>query len=305
MFCAFLFSHLSRYFFLAEIVNTFRLQLAIGLLPLPFLLWRFQLKVASLILGLIACWTICGIAFSYLPVEQPVGGKKQVTIMSFNVFGRNMQVQDTLELIEGVDPDVVLILEYANHWHAGLAPLNETYPYRSLHPRWHGFGIAVFSKYPISQARVFQLTRETVDVPFLQATVNLGEQELMLMGVHTISPTNKFRFELRNRQLEEIADLIETQPNKSTIVMGDFNAVPWSPFVLDLKARTGLRDSRDGFGYQASWHTFWWPLRVPIDQALVSNNIHVHRRWIGKDVGSDHFPLITTVSIANENAGGN
>ena len=127
--------------------------------------------------------------------------------------------------------------------------------------------------------------------------VNFGEQIIRVVGVHTLSPTNRFRLDIRNRQFVEIGDalLAEATP---TVVMGDFNCTPWSPFLSDFLKRTGYRDSRQGFGYQPSWPSMYQLLRIPIDHAFVSEDIHVHNRYIGKPPRSDHLPIVFEISTA-------
>ena len=102
--------------------------------------------------------------------------------------------------------------------------------------------------------------------------------------------------EIRNNQLAEIAMHLQ-DGSKPTILVGDFNCVPWSPFMKDMLETIDLRDSRVGFGYHASWPTDLIPLRIPIDHAFVSDGIHVSDRQLLGTTGSDHFPLVLEFSI--------
>ncbi len=85
---------------------------------------------------------------------------------------------------------------------------------------------------------------------------------------------------------------------KDVYVMGDFNCTTWSPFLQDFLQLTNYRDSRQGFGVQASWPADKWWARIPIDHAFVSKDVHVHSRVVGTPASSDHLPIIFEISAA-------
>jgi endonuclease/exonuclease/phosphatase (EEP) superfamily protein YafD len=130
------------------------------------------------------------------------------------------------------------------------------------------------------------------------ANVTFGGQTIRLAALHVLSPTNRYRLDLRNHQFEEVAEILSRQ-DVPTVVMGDFNCTPWSPFLHEFLQQTQYRDSRQGFGYQATWHAKHWLLRIPIDHAFVSETVHVHSRYVGRNAGSDHLPIVFEVSTAS------
>jgi endonuclease/exonuclease/phosphatase (EEP) superfamily protein YafD len=236
-----------------------------------------------------------GVVWIYVPLEQPGPGSETLKVMSFNVLVRNSEYQEVSDLIKQIDPDVVAFLEYSENWYQALDGLSEQYPHHVARPRWHGFGIAIYSKYPLSNLEVIQLTQDETDNPFVVADVTFKNQNIRLAAFHALSPINRYRMDLRNRQLAEVAQYLARR-DAPTVVMGDFNCTPWSPFLNDFLNETGFRDSRQGFGYQATWHAGYWPLRIPIDHAFVSDEIHVHSRYVGPNAGSDHFPIVFEIS---------
>ncbi len=135
-----------------------------------------------------------------------------------------------------------------------------------------------------------------VDGPMLVTRVTVGDQKIRLVGVHLLSPTSVTRLEFRNEQMKEAAEYLKAS-DEPTIVMGDFNCTPWSPFLSDFLEATGYRDSRQGFGFQATWHKDLGLFKIPIDHALVSDQVHVHDRFVGQPGGSDHLPIVFTVSV--------
>ena len=294
----FLFSFLGRYFFLAELLGNFRLQLSVLMVPLAltvFRIGRWRWLALSLIIA--TGWSFFSLGSVYFPTNQPPAGPKKLRIMSFNVLGYNPMRDEVIEEMHKTDPDVIMVLEYTHIWHGRLSRLDAEYPHQVLQPRWHGFGMAVFSKYPLSDTSVTQLTKEVTDNPLIITNVSFGEQKIRLCGAHVLSPTSSLRLELRNQQYDELAQELGND-DVPTVVLGDFNSVPWSPFVNDLLKKTGYRDSRQGFGFHASWHAEYPILLIPIDHAFVSDDICVHSRTLGSNAGSDHLPIIVEVSTA-------
>lgn len=294
----FLYSLLGRYFFFAELIGNFRCQMLFMLVPVALLALATRQRWLAAGLSIAIAWCMIGVVWILLPASQPPPGTNRLKVMSFNVLAGNSEYESVNTLIRETDPDVITFLEYADNWHAALDGLSEQYPYYIRHPRWHGFGIAMYSKFPLSDSEMLQLTKDRTDIPFLVANVNFGGQTLRLAALHVLSPTNRYRMELRNRQFSEVADYL-SRSEVPTVVMGDFNCTPWSPFLSDFLGQTGYRDSRQGFGYQASWHSRYWLLRIPIDHAFVSDEIHIHDRYVGRFAGSDHFPIVFELSTAN------
>lgn len=298
VFAAWMFTLASGYYLLAELINSFKAQLTVLLLACALFLLVLKQRTMGWLLLLVSVWQLLALASIYLATDQPDAGKAPLAIMSINVWGDNKQYQQVVEQIEDVSPDVLLVVEYNNQWHQQLKILHSQYPHRLLEPRWHGYGIGLFSKLPLADTDVWQLTASQTDVPALSAKVKIGSRSLRLAGLHTMSPTSSLRMSLRNDQMDEIAQRLESD-EAPTVLMGDFNCTPWSPFFKDLIANTGLRDSRQGKGFHGSWNvdtpSFFW---IPIDHAMVSDEVHVHQRWVGAPCGSDHLPLILEVSIA-------
>lgn len=96
---------------------------------------------------------------------------------------------------------------------------------------------------------------------------------------------------LRNEQLEEIAEFVRDKPGH-VVVLGDLNVTPWSKSFQKFTESANLRDSRRGFGVNATWPAWLGGLGIPIDHCLVSEGIVVRNVETGESVGSDHRPLI-------------
>ncbi len=296
----FIVSLLGRHFYLCELIGNFRAYILALLIPCGLILWFTGKRKRAVLFAAASMWCSLGVITPLFPHLQPPAGNEVVKIMSFNVLGENREHQAVIGHIKQHDPDVLTVLEYTDQWPTALQRLNEIYPYRLEQPRWHGFGIAIFSKRPFTNPSATQITKGVTDNPFVTIDIEVDGRPLRLAGLHLLSPMNRARLKIRNRQLEEIAKIL-VQRNVPTIVMGDFNCTPWSPFLSDFMERLQLRDSRNGFGYQASWNAKRPLLSIPIDHALVSPEIHVHSRVLGDFAGSDHLPVVFEVSLAAEN----
>ncbi len=81
------------------------------------------------------------------------------------------------------------------------------------------------------------------------------------------------------------------------MVLGDLNVTPWSPFFRDLLREGALRNARKGYGLRPTWPTMLPPLLIPVDHCLVSSGVTVHDCRAGRNVGSDHYPLVVDFSL--------
>ena len=297
---AYLFSFFGQRFFVAELLSNFRFQFLI-LFVIALVLAK-PLKASWLLFTCMffaSAWSGWEMGQLYLPATQPKAGKTVLRVMSFNVLTINNDFDTSIREIRKHDPDIIAVLEYAGMWHVALDLLNETYPHQHRDPRWHGYGIAIFSKLPFEDCGAIPLTEKEIDNPSAFAKVKVDDQVLRLMAVHVMSPINRNRLELRNQQFEEIASNINAE-SIPTILVGDMNCSPSSRYMSELIDSSNLRDSRKGFGIHGSWPGLPAPFSIPIDHVLVSDSIHVHDRFLGDRGGSDHRPVIVDVSLSGD-----
>ena len=131
----------------------------------------------------------------------------------------------------------------------------------------------------------------------VEVTVDVGGETVSMLGVHPLSPTSERRAKLRDLQLDFAAAWASDIEGRA-LVVGDFNATPWSQPFRRLESSSGFTNSLDGFGVQASFPAGVNPIfRVTIDHLLYSEGFEVVDRRLGPSFGSDHYPLLVELAL--------
>lgn len=283
-------------FWMLELLTHFRLQfLAVQTSLLLACLWGHRWILLAMLLPFTAIHAAT-VAPYWPRADYPAVNQNELELMTANLYGRNDEHARFIELARRARPDVLLLLEYTPDWAAALAPLEVDYPYRLVDERPGFFGMALFSRFPLVEARRVDL----LGVPAIDAQLALGASgRLRLIGVHTKPPMSEVLARERNAQLDLVADLVvaETGP---LIVTGDFNATPYSPVLSNWLERTALTDARRGRGFGISWPTSLPLLGIPIDHVFISEDFLVNAHYYGPAFGSDHYPVVTRLSLRGE-----
>ncbi len=123
-----------------------------------------------------------------------------------------------------------------------------------------------------------------------------GEQ-IEILGIHPPSPISAPRSSRRDLMLRVAGDWAAARDGP-VVVLGDFNATPWSAAYRALRWRGGLVDSLSGSGYQGSWPAGWGPFAIPIDHVLHTPDLGTTGRRTGPPLGSAHRPVVVSVGMA-------
>jgi endonuclease/exonuclease/phosphatase (EEP) superfamily protein YafD len=219
----------------------------------------------------------------------PVGTPLRVLVL--NVHTESSGFARVAKLIADTKPDVLGLVEVDSRWLAALAPALTGYAHRIEQPRNDNFGIALYTTLPMTGAA------DSVGslLPTVVATIDVQGTQLGVLLTHPIPPVSRAALTDELSQLAAVAR--RARELTPVIVMGDFNATPWSRPFRDFIATSGLCDSRAGFGLQASFPAESALLRIPIDHVLVSCTIGVRSRAIERDVGSDHLPVLVELVV--------
>lgn len=276
-----------------DVLANFRAQyvVALALLGLVIMLTRWR-KTGYFVLG-VALINLIVVLPLYIgaPAEARVEADT-IRVMSFNLLSTNEQYSDVIEYIDSVDPDLVFLHEASRPWEVALDSAGLDYDI--VRPRSDDliFGTLVLIRgedvIPISHGFASSAPRAVS----LRYTPFGWDQPLSVLSTHPLAPTDQERAGLRDAQLAFAGEWASSQSD-AHIVVGDFNATPWSSPFRDLMGTTDLINSQTGFGLQPSFPTTSnLLLRIPIDHLLYSDALEVTGRQLGPALGSDHFPLV-------------
>ncbi|MCC7333699.1 MAG: endonuclease/exonuclease/phosphatase family protein [Pirellulaceae bacterium] len=326
---------LARYWWLADLVANLRVQLVIGMtFALVGLLilrsWRWLA-----VLGALTIWQTLAFssAFTVINViEFPQAsaahsasenGTPGTTLRVFllNALTGNDQHDRIVEQIRQSNPDVIAILELSSALQQRLqAEFGNSYSTAICESQDDGnFGIGIWTRLPARDAGIFQLSLP--GLPSAEVDVRVGDQWVHIVANHPLPPIGPGNFAERNRHLQLLAQRLrepheqsansvgdhratlrksqEQTSREATIVVGDLNLTPWSPWFDDLLATTHLTSAAAGRGLQPTWYRWpTLPFGLVLDHGLYSKELHCNSRTILSDCGSDHRAVVFEFSEA-------
>jgi len=271
----------------------FRHQLAIGLIICGVVAAFARWKKTAIAVGLLAAVNLALVVPLYFGPSRPES--TELRILSFNVLASNRRYGEVVDFIRASDADVVVLHEVTRRWEEVIEEAAATFddwPYEITKARARGdlFGSMVLVE---AGAEVESFGFALTDPRAIEILLPDG---VALLAIHPLSPSSEFRAEQNDRQLLFATEWAAGQDGP-TIVVGDFNATPWSFPFRRLVSSTDLSNSARGFGLDLSYPADGnLLLRVPIDHLLFSDGLAVVDRRLGPAMGSDHFPL--TVDLA-------
>jgi len=317
-------------FWWLSLVNTFAYVLFLPLLvllPLALLLGMRRNTLRLIPLALIG-----GLWFApyYLPKSQMEASGQTLRVLTFNVWGHNKTMANTLAWVKDQDADIVLLQELIPYYVDKLLPdLYEVYPYHFAQEdemRWRGAlnSNFILSRYPIVDVQTIDLKTPDTANP-LRIVLDVNGEFVAVYNVHlawpggsrTRLPIPRFldstysRLALsyndspRNNQIANLLAHLENEPYPY-IVGGDFNTSDQSPTYDQLAAR--MKDSfrEAGAGFGGSWPVgsvrgmpAFIPPLVRIDYIWHSDHFRALEAQQGPPLGSDHLALVATLSLSS------
>ena len=250
-------------------------------------------------------WLVCLLnTSSILTASWPAGpvaaaGDPRLSVGVLNVLTSNDEHRLVIDLIRAENPDLFVAIEMDQGWLDSLDALTDSYPHHWGDPRDDNFGLAIYSKLPFDELRPLDIG--ACGRPSALVRVIVEGSPVTILATHPLAPVGRHAVQVRGRQLAGIPDELRGVEG-ATMVLGDLNCTPWSHHFTDLLEATGLRDSTIGFGVQPTWPAIpaLMPMAIPIDHALVSDQIAVLDRRVGPAIGSDHWPLFLDLALVEE-----
>jgi len=294
-----------------ELAASWMPQIALGLLVVAaamllagLRLWPAVLMAMAVLLVLLMAPAV---RQSAQVMARDASGAGTARIVFANINLANDDLGPLADWAAAVNADVIVLTEVAPQHLAMVEVAFPDYPERVLEPRRHPFGIMILSRLPVAA----QETATLVDVrvrgdvisvhgvgaaPVIAwADVQLAGGLLRVVGLHPWPPLWPEMMHAREGQLDEAAGMIAAH-EAATVVLGDFNATPWSPALRSFAARAGLT----GFNLAPTWPVWLGPAGIAIDHAMVGGCVSVLRLETGPDIGSDHRPIMVELAFDAE-----
>lgn len=262
--------------------------------------WQWLYALGMIVFGALAAWAdrrwlVLGLALP-LPwlLASPEAPRLEratpvLSLASANVHIDNPSTQPLANWLARAQPDVVLLQEVTPRYASELGRLT-IYPYRKLAAQESPFGIALLSRYPLSEVVVHQ---DDDGVQTLEARVELNGRMVALAAMHPMPPvSDDYR---RSRDFKLAAQARAAQgSNLPAIVAGDLNTTPWSTALTVGVAPTLKR----AMPLAPTWPSLGAGMMgIPIDQILLSRHWAVISSEQGPDIGSDHLPVLVKLAL--------
>ena len=276
-----------------DLFASFRHQLAAGLVLWTLVALAARQKKTAAVIGTMALVNLALVAPLFVGPSRPEA--TELRVLSFNILASNRRFDDLIDFIRATDADVVVLHEVTRRWEEAMLEASHefedwTYEVTATRARGDLFGSLVLAE---ADATVESFGFGLTDPRAVEILLPGG---VAVLAIHPLSPYTEYRAEQNHRQLQFAAEWAIDQPGPAVIV-GDFNATPWSYPFRRLMSSTSLLNSARGFGLELSYPADGNPLvRVSIDHLLHSRHLAVVDRRLGPALGSDHFPL--TVDLA-------
>lgn len=249
--------------------------------------WRATAAMVIALAGLSPLW------------ERPpeVAEGPAISVLTANLHHYNTRAEDMLEALRAADADILVTNETTKSTLSGAHPLSLTYPFRvSLTTRGRILRTVIWSKFPMRDGALF--LEDSVEPTGAAAVVQLPDgREITVLGLHLAHafPGNQ------DRQIAALGRIAAGLP-KPMIVLGDFNASPWSHALRRIETLTGTRRIP---GFRVTWHGAYPSPIGPIpammghaiDHVLLSPGIAANGVHVVEIPGSDHNALGALVRL--------
>ncbi|MGP5346234.1 endonuclease/exonuclease/phosphatase family protein [Psychrobacter celer] len=233
---------------------------------------------------------------------KPAGQAHQLKLMVSNVLTPNDHTQKLIELVKQKQPDILITLESDKKWEKALEQIEPDYPYTVKVPLDNLYGMHLYSKLELIDPEVKYLMID--DIPSIHSQLRLQNgQVIWLYCLHPMppSPTEADKSTTRDAELLMVGKHIK-EHDQTAILAGDLNDVAWSKTTRRFQRISGLLDPRIGRHFINTFHVNYPFLRWALDHIFHSACFTVVDIQRLPSIGSDHFPVMTTLQYEPEEA---
>ena len=223
-----------------------------------------------------------------------------LTLVQFNLWGRNRDPGATFRWILATDPDIVVIEEGFDRSGGIPRKLARRYPYRTTCAApWPCSTMILAKRRPVAAGGLATVVSDA-QLSGAWATFRDRRGPFTVVGVHYTWP---FPAGPQQQQTLRLAKVLERFPKDRLIVSGDMNSTPWS-FALrrqdrlfGLERRTRALPTWPAGQFSRLHITLPAPV-LPIDQVYAGKGWRTVSVRRGPKLGSDHYPVVVTLAPA-------
>lgn len=298
----------------AFMARTFRFHagLAVSVLALVLLLCRcwklflFTLPVCGALAGDAAWQFAVRATRTPPPMIASAQDGEMLRIVSANLL---FTCRDTVPLVERIkarDADVIVLIEYAPHWHEAFSKaLAGDYPFRVEDPMPGAFGAAIYSRHPFVSEPQARTAPSMGKFSAPRVVIQFEDRPVTIQAMHLYPPMfGHIRFMRSQFQALLTAVPNDVSAGEAYVLAGDFNFTPDSAMYHALRTG-GLRNSMEaaGSGFSGSWpnvrSAFFRPLMIPIDHVFYTGSMRCRASVTADAPGSDHRFVVADLEWAD------
>jgi endonuclease/exonuclease/phosphatase (EEP) superfamily protein YafD len=292
---AMIFAEFGSRFWFFDLFSHFVLQYWVLSLILFLFFSAKKSRRKTLVSATLCLWATVQLGSAVLdraPKTVVVNRQAQLRIFEFNAEG-NPEILNNWLPVHAAGYDVIVLLEATPDFQKLVEVLGKEFPYQALHLENSPFGIAVLSRWEMTQIKKFTFEGELYPQFQLQLKGPEAVGEFTLFAMHVPPPFTP-HFEIAHKKLlTDLTDRLQ-QRKFPALVVGDLNTTSFSDRYQRLMKETGLSDTAGISPWAHSWpsHTinFLSLLGIRIDHCLVSTTFSLVNRERLEDLGSDHLP---------------
>lgn len=224
------------------------------------------------------------------PSVTAIAGEHNLKVASFNTLYTNQDNAGIVTSVLNMNADVTTLIEMGVNKNQVLEALKSNYPYQAGCQANDECEMAIISKFPLTNIVSKGMW---VGSPLIQATVDIGNGPITILGVHT---TRFPHFRAQFTQVKELIKYVETI-HGHVVMMGDFNSTPFSRVNKTISVALGFKRLTN----LPTWPATFNFSQFAIDHIFVSSGIRAASgEQIGDNAGSDHYPVTLTLGIADK-----
>ncbi len=281
-----------------DILSHFRLHfvvvgIVIALLSLVLFWWRLSF-IAILLTGF-NYWSSIGFPHTH-PILAKPATTQMLKIMSLNTLYLTENDEQVIAFIEREDPDIILMQEVPPWKINILEHLHKQYPWQEHCATPTQCEVALLSRHPWEYSKSGIYGKEGGAMAFARFGPEFGN--VTIASIHLRWPFKSPQYSNLSAAYKQLGI-----NDGSLVIGGDFNSTAWSTVLQDFSQSYRLRPAGK---FQATWparsprtgqsHTWLFP-QFQLDHIFVSDDIKVTNFQKGDDIGSDHLPLISEISL--------